>query len=188
MPVASNARCLGLSVQKTAESAVAVLTRGSMSLLCRSSLGFLAGGVFPQCKLCRRLARSHRCCSWTRLRRPLLYNDRCLGYDSTENCGISAVAVLSRWSMSLFVQFIDGMDVAVIMQRCWVSCWRCLNSVHRQSSWTFQYAQRRGFQRGFGCDEGWAFFRAPPGRPGVERQFSEPSMTKSSLLSRAPAI
>ena len=39
---------------------------------------------------------------------PLLYNDRCLGYDSTENCGISAVAVLTRWSMSLFMQFIDA--------------------------------------------------------------------------------
>ena len=63
--------------------------------------------VFPQCKLCRRPARSHRWCSWTRLRRPLLYNDRCLGYDA-ENCGISAVAVLTRWSMSLFMQFIDG--------------------------------------------------------------------------------
>ena len=30
-------------------------------------------------------------------------------------------------------------------------------------------------------------FRAPPGCPGVERQFSEPSVTKSSLLSRVPA-
>ena len=44
--------------------------------------------VFPQCILCRRPARSHRWCSWTRLRRPLLYNDRCLGYDSAENCEI----------------------------------------------------------------------------------------------------
>ena len=68
--------------------------------------------------------------------RPLLYNDRCLGYDSTENYGISAVAVLTRWSMSLFVQFIGGMDVAVIIQ--------LRRSVHRQSSWTFQYAQRQG--------------------------------------------
>ena len=34
----------------------------------------------------------------------------------------------------------------------------------------------------------WAgIFRAPPGCPGVERQFSEPSMMKSSLSSRAPA-
>ena len=62
------------------------------------------------------------------------------------------------------------------------------NSVHRQSSWISQCAQRRGgFQRGFGGDVGLGIFRAPPGRPGVERQFSEPSMTKSSLLSRAPA-
>ena len=44
-----------------------------------------------------------------------------------------------------------------------------------------------GFQRGFGGDVGLGFFRAPPGRPGVERQFSEPSVTKSSLLSRARA-
>ena len=44
-----------------------------------------------------------------------------------------------------------------------------------------------GFQRGFGGDVGMGFFRAPPGCPGVERQFSEPSMTKSFLSSRAPA-
>ena len=31
-----------------------------------------------------------------------------------------------------------------------------------------------------------AFFRAPPGCPGVERQFLEPSTAKSSSLSRAP--
>ena len=31
-----------------------------------------------------------------------------LGYDSAENCGTSAVAMLSWWSMSLFMQFIDG--------------------------------------------------------------------------------
>ena len=41
MPVAFNDRCLGLSVQKTVDSAVAVLTLWSMSLLCRSSLGLL---------------------------------------------------------------------------------------------------------------------------------------------------
>ena len=79
-----------------------------VSLLCRSSIGSLAGGVFPQCKLCRRPVRSHRCCSWTRLCCPLLYNDWCLGYVSKENCGVSAVAVLTWWSMLLFMQFIDG--------------------------------------------------------------------------------
>ena len=31
-----------------------------------------------------------------------------LGVDSAEDCEISAVAVLTKWSMSLFVQFIDG--------------------------------------------------------------------------------
>ena len=34
-----------------------------------------------------------------------------------------------------------------------------------------------GFQLGFGGDVGAGIFRAPPGCPGVERQFSEPSMT-----------
>ena len=37
-------------------------------------------------------SRIGSCSSWTRLRRPLLYNNRCLGYDSVENCGDSAVA------------------------------------------------------------------------------------------------
>ena len=37
-----------------------------------------------------------------------------------------------------------------------------------------------------GGDVRLGIFRAPPGRPGVERQFSELSMTKSSSPSRAP--
>ena len=41
MPVASMTGAWGSSVQKTAASAVAVLTLGSMSLLCRSSIGSL---------------------------------------------------------------------------------------------------------------------------------------------------
>ena len=45
MPVVSNDRCLGLTVQKTVESTVALLTVWSMSLLCRSSFGSLAGGA-----------------------------------------------------------------------------------------------------------------------------------------------
>ena len=159
-----------------------------MSLLCRSSNGSPAGGVFPQCKLCRRPARSHRCCSWTRLRRPLLYNDWCLGYDSTENSGISAVAVLSRWSMTLSMQFIDG---------CGRPCAYAATSGLSLEVPQTQFIARagghfscrdRGLRRGLcGGDVGLGIFRAPPGRPGVERQFSEPSMTKSSLLSRAPA-
>ena len=44
-----------------------------------------------------------------------------------------------------------------------------------------------GFQRGYGGDAGVGIFRAPPGCPGVERQFSEPSMMKSSSSSRALA-
>ena len=159
-----------------------------MSLLCRSSNGSLAGGVFPQCKLCRRPARSHRCCSWTRLRRPLLYSDRCSGSDSTENCGISAVAVLTRWSMSLFMQFIDGMDVAVTMQRRRVSRWKCLRLSSSPELVDIPVCfETVGFRRGFGGgDVGlgiFALLRVVP----EERQFSETSMTKSSFLSRAPA-
>ena len=44
-----------------------------------------------------------------------------------------------------------------------------------------------GLLQEIGGDAGVGIFRAPPGRPGVERQFSEPSMMKSSLSSRAPA-
>ena len=56
----------------------------------------VSSDVYPQYKLCRRPARSYRCCSWTQLRRPLLYNDRCFGYDSAENCGSSTVAALGQ--------------------------------------------------------------------------------------------
>ena len=112
-----------------------------------------------------------------------MYSDRCLGYDSAENCGISAVAVLTRWSMSLSVQFIDGIDVAVIMQRRRVSRWRCLRLSSSPELVDIPVCYETvGFRRGFGGgDVGLGIFRAPPNRPGVERQFSEPSMTKRSI-------
>ena len=120
MPVASNARCLGLSVQKTVE--------------------------FPQ-----------------------------LQYSDTE---VDVPVVLPAGCP---VQFIDGMDVAVIMQRLWVSCWRCLKfSSPPESVDPPVCSETGGFQRGIGGDVGLGIFRVPPGRPGVERQFSEPSMMKSS--------
>ena len=79
-----------------------------------------------------------------------------------------------------------GVDVHVVQVVDWVSCWRCLKF---SSSPEFVdlpvCTETRGFQRGFGGDVGFGIVRAPPGRPGVERQFSEPSMTKSSLPSRA---
>ena len=86
-------------------------------------------------------------------------------------------------------QFIDGLDVAVIMPRqVYLSrSGSASESVHRLSLQTFQLQQRRvptvrtGFWRVF------RIFRAPPGSPGVERHFSEPSIAKSSLPSRAPA-
>ena len=48
----------------------------------------------PTVQTVQKTSRSYRCCSWTRLRRPLLYNDRCFGFASSENCGSSTVAVL----------------------------------------------------------------------------------------------
>ena len=44
---------------------------------------------------------------------PVVVQRQVLGYDSAENCGISAVAVLTRWSISLLAQFID---------KIWTSC------------------------------------------------------------------
>ena len=57
--------------------------------------------VSPQCKLRRRPVRSHRCSSWTRLMTPVVVQRLVPGRDTAENCGGSAVAVLTRWSMSL---------------------------------------------------------------------------------------
>ena len=65
---------------------------------------------------------------------PVVVNDRCLeqlvvfvtrwctttdaGCQSAQNCDGPAVAAhLTRWSMSLLAQFIDGSHVLVIMQR-----------------------------------------------------------------------
>ena len=39
---------------------------------------------------------------------PVVVQRQVLGVDSAENCGGPAVAVLTKWSMSLFVQFING--------------------------------------------------------------------------------
>ena len=92
--------------------------------------------------------------------------------DRAENCGSSAVAV-TRWTMSLLCR----------------SSSSSLRKWHRFSSspelWTssctedgFRSQQRRArFQQ---CGDEWflsafvAIFRAPPGCPGVERQFSSP--------------
>ena len=59
-----------------------------------------------------------------------------------------------------------GVDVPVVQVVDWVSAGGASNSVHRQISWTFQYAQRQGgLSAGFGGDVGLGIFRAPPGRP-----------------------
>ena len=61
------------------------------------------------------------------------------------------------------------------------------DSVHRQSQWTFQFLRDGyAFSVGIAAIRRWPFF-ALLQLSGVERQFSEPSMVKSSLPSRAPA-
>ena len=52
------------TVQKTVEVPQLPSRLGFVQFWTRSSIGSLAA-VFPQCKLCRKLARSHRCCSGT---------------------------------------------------------------------------------------------------------------------------
>ena len=85
------------------------------------------------------------------------------GVASAENCGIHSCSADT------------GVDVPVMQVVDWVSCWRCLKF---SSSPEFVdlpvCTETGGFQRGFGGDVGLGIFRAPLGRPGVERQFSEP--------------
>ena len=108
---------------------------------------------------------------------PVASNDWCFGLTEQKT------VVVPQLQCSVKVY-----DVPVVQVVDWVSCWRCLKF---SSSPEFVdlpvCTETGGFQRGFGGVVGLGIFCAPPGRPGVERQFSEPSMTKSSLLSRAPA-
>ena len=70
-----------------------------------------------------------------------------LGVVSAENCGIRSCSADT------------GVDVPVVQVVDWVSTGGASNSVHRQSSWTFQYAQRQGaFSEGTAAMLGWAFF------------------------------
>ena len=70
------------------------------------------GGVYPQCKLCRRPMRSHRCCSWC-VYASLLYNDL-LGRDSEG----SAVAVFSQ---VVDVPVVQVVVVPQVQLRLWMS-------------------------------------------------------------------
>ena len=89
--------------------------------------------------------------------------------------------------MSLFMQFIDGYGrpcayAATLGLLLEVPQTQFIARAGGHSS-----CREFGLSARVGGDVGLGIFRAPPGRPGVERQFSEPSMAKSSLLSRAPA-
>ena len=118
-----------------------------------------------------------------------------------ENCAGSAVAVLlcgpcpccagSSWRPVLD----KVVDMPVIVNDRVLHSGGASDTVHRLFMWTFQLCNTDGYDVSsifrYGGDD-WVFdafcviFRAPPGCPGVERQFLEPSMAKSSLPSRAP--
>ena len=136
-----------------------------------------------------------------RLMTPVVVRRLVPGRDRAENCGGSAVACSDKVVDVPVVQvpqFIDGLDVAVIMQRLVVSnSGSASDSVHRQSLQTFQFAAEMGTHRANcaafrrlatmkGVLAVFRIFRAPLGCPGVERQFSESSMAKSSLSSSSP--
>ena len=112
----------------------------------------------------RRQSRSHSCslsafgpgCSL-----PVVCSDRCWVVQSAENCEGPAVAAhLTRGSMSLLAQFINGSDVPVIMQRRLYSG-SASDSVHRRSPWTVQLRNRERYSTfssgGYGGGEGFFF-------------------------------
>ena len=82
-------------------------------------------------------------CSWTWLRCPLLYNDRCLGYDSAENCVFCSCSsrtalTMSSWSLVVAKMLVKGQYWVVVIwgDYClsWVmSAWRLALSVLRVS-------------------------------------------------------
>ena len=108
--------------------------------------------------------------SWTRLLTCLLVcNNRCL---------------VSGFAVAVHRQ---DMDVPVIMR----DSGSAPDSVHRGIGGHSSSQQRQVFDLPVAAmmglfDAFCVIFRAPPGCPGVERQFFEPSTMKSSSSSRAP--
>ena len=147
---------------------------------------------------CGRQSRSHSCSTFSSLDQVVdmpVVSTTDAGCRSAENCEGPAVAAHStRWSMSLLAQFID---------KIWTSCdhaatvvqWKCLRFRSSPESWTVQFCNREWYSTFYSGDMAavkglfdafCVIFRAPPGCPGVEGQFLEPSMVKSSSPSRAP--
>ena len=107
---------------------------------------------------------------------PVIVNDRCLVSGCRKLRFLRSCSSPTRCGRPC--------DLAATLSRCW----RCLRISSSPDLVDTQFAQR---QVTVGCGDGLfdafrVIFRAPPGCPGVERQFLEPSMTKSSSLSRAP--
>ena len=72
------------------------------------------GGVYPQCKLCRRPLRSHRCCSWC-VYASFVVQRLVLGRDSADYSEGSAVTVFSQ------VVDVPVVVVSQVQLRLWMS-------------------------------------------------------------------
>ena len=127
---------------------------------------------------------------------PVVCNDSCRMVQTPENCEGPAVAVPLN----------PCVDVPVVpvcwrssLTRCGRPCehavtqsrsWRCLRISSSPDMVDIPVCTETGCFS-VGCDDRvfrriWRLFRAPPGCPGVERQFFEPSTMKISSSSRAP--
>ena len=107
---------------------------------------------------------------------PVASNDWCLGLSKQKTVEAPQLQCSDKVN-----------DVPVVQVVAWVSCWRCLRLCSSPELVDIPVCRDSGLRPGVGGDVAVGIFRAPPGCPGVERQFSEPSMMKSSLSPRAPA-
>ena len=125
-------------------------------------------------------------------RQPSSHSGTSLNSGQVAACPLSAAtgALLSMTRRSS----LTVMDVPVIMQKR-LRQWKCPRFSSSLELVNIPVRNRGGLSDfgsgGYGGDEGVlgpfsVIFRAPPDCPGVERQFSEPSMAKSSSSLRAP--
>ena len=121
--------------------------------------------------------RFHRCSSWRRWLTCPLCDVRCLSRQCRK---LWRFCTSTRWTMSLMCRSSFGSR----------NSGGGSDSVHRRSRGPPVLNRDGSFQQGYGGGDGFfggfSAFSRSSGRPGVERQLSEPSMTKSSSSSRAP--
>ena len=190
----------GPSVQTTTEILQLQSTDKVFDVCC-------AGPASSRVHSVRRQSSSHSCsplCMDTVVAMPVVVQRQMPGGSESENCEGPAVAVHLKMvdvlvcRTSFWVRpFLDKVvDMPVVCNDGGLANSEgASDSVHRQSLCTFLLCNRDGYAAfssgGYGGDEGFfsAFlghFSSSSRSSGVERQFSEPSMAKSSLPSRAP--